>query len=720
MTDAETPAEPTPPTDDTNAQPPERDAPPKAPAQTDSEETAPPEPADFEEATSPAPAATTAEQPTAENPQGDADQRPAAPELPPLPTPLLAAGAAGVVVVALVVGLAIGRWSAPAAPPPANDAPEASADAAPSLWTCSMHPQIQSPDPGLCPVCGMDLIPVSAGGSGGPRVLELSPLAAQLAEIETTEVTRREVEHEIRLVGKVAFDETRLRYITAWVPGRLDRLYVDYTGTLVRAGDHLVDLYSPELLSAQEELLQALDARAKLDGASELLRQTAERTLASSREKLRLWGLGADQIRAIEATGAVSEHITIRAPAGGVVVHKNKNAGDYVKTGERVYTIADLSQVWVLLDAYESDLPWIHYGQRVSFETEAYPGERFEGQVVLVDPVLDERTRTIKLRLNVANPDRRLKPGLFVRAVARTPLSRTGHALDPALAGMWVCPMHGEVLKEEQAPCDLCGMPLVPVESLHEVSGHPERSPLVVPASAVLWTGVRSVVYVRLPGEAPVFEGREVVLGPRSGAFYVVERGLEPGDRVVTRGAFKIDSALQIQARPSMMLPEDRPPPRLPVSAEALSALEPVYTSYGRVQRALGGDDLSAAQAASEELAVACSAVDLALFPQRPSKREWVGIAAHTRRAAKALAGAADVAAAREAFLAVSTQILRLARRLGHAGSSPRYEAYCPMAFDDQGASWLQDEEQIANPYFGASMLRCGEVREAFEPGGGQ
>lgn len=719
MTDAEPPAEPTPPKDDANAQPPESEPPPAVTEQAESAAAATSEQADSDQAPpspEPAPSATAAGQPPAEDPTDGAE--PATPELPPLP--LLAAGAAGAVVLALVGGLAIGRWSAPAAPPPADAAPEAPADAAPSLWTCSMHPQIQSPDPGLCPICGMDLIPVSAGGSGGPRVLELSPLAAQLAEVQTAEVSRREVEHEIRLVGKVAFDETRLRYITAWVPGRLDRLYVDYTGTLVRAGDHLVDLYSPELLSAQEELLQALDARAKLDGASALLRQTAERTLASSREKLRLWGLGADQIGAIEATGTVSEHITIRAPAGGVVVHKNKNAGDYVKTGERVYTIADLSQVWVLLDAYESDLPWIHYGQRVSFETEAYPGERFEGQVVLVDPVLDERTRTIKLRLNVANPDRRLKPGLFVRAVARTPLSRTGHALDPALAGMWVCPMHGEVLKEEQAPCDLCGMHLVPVESLHEVGGHPERLPLVVPASAVLWTGVRSVVYVRLPGEAPVFEGREVVLGPRSGDHYVVEGGLVAGERVVTRGAFKIDSALQIQARPSMMLPEDRPPPRLPVSAQALAALEPVYASYGRVQRALAGDDLPAARASAEELAAACSAVDLALFTQRPSKREWVGIAAHTRRAAKALAAAPDVAAAREAFLGASTQVLRLAQRLGHAGPSPRHEAYCPMAFDDEGASWLQDEEQIANPYFGASMLRCGEVRETFEPGGGQ
>ena len=171
----------------------------------------------------------------------------------------------------------------------------------------------------------------------------------------------------VRMVGKVDFDETRLNYITAWIPGRLDRMYVDYTGTLVRKDDHLVQLYSPQLLSAQEELLQALKARQTFrDGSSKLMLETAEQTVRSSREKLRLWGLGLDQIEEIERSGQTSDHVTIRAPIGGIVVHKNKNTGDYVNTGERVYTIADLSQVWVELTVGSTTLPRQPCPSRVS------------------------------------------------------------------------------------------------------------------------------------------------------------------------------------------------------------------------------------------------------------------------------------------------------------------------------------------------------------------
>jgi Cu(I)/Ag(I) efflux system membrane fusion protein len=593
---------------------------------------------------------------------------------------------------------------------------ESAGESKPTTWTCSMHPQIQSSEPGLCPICGMELIPVSPGGTGGPRVLELSPAAATLAEIETARVERRDVAHEIRMVGKVDFDETRLSYITAWFPGRLDRLYVDYTGTLVRKDDHLVDIYSPELLSAQEELIQALEAQRKLQGGSQLLRETSDRTVVSAREKLRLWGLGQDQIQAIERTGQSSDHVTVRAPIGGIVVHKNKNTGDYVKTGERVYTIADLNQVWVKLDAYESDLSWIRYGQRVTFETEAYPGQPFEGRVVLVDPVLDEATRTVKLRLNVDNRDGRLKPGMFVRAVVRTRLTEVGKAMDPALAGKWICPMHGEVVKDEQGTCDICGMPLVRAESLHRVASPIEELPLVVPVSAVLWTGTRSVVYVRLAGDTPRFEGREVTIGPRSGDYFVVHRGLKEGEEVVTEGAFKIDSALQIQARPSMMLPQAPTPQRVAAPIAAVRALSPTYAAYEEVRRALAADDLAGAKAAAGRLVAATRGVDLSLFTERASKAVWVAIAARVRTEGEALTAADSIAAARRAFAGVSRQVVTLERRLGHASEGAHHELFCAMAFDGEGGSWLQRVEEVSNPYYGASMLRCGEVRESFQP----
>lgn len=622
-------------------------------------------------------------------------------------------------LVLLLIGLALGRWSAPKLEKEAD--PPGAETAKPTTWTCSMHPQIRSPNPGSCPICGMDLIPVSEGGGDtGPRELKLSPRAVTLSGIETEPVIRREASREVRLVGKVDYDETRLNYLTAWVPGRLDRLFVDYTGTLVSEGDHLVKIYSPELLTAQEELIQALAAQEKLrNSQSDLLKESANATVNSSREKLRLWGLGKDQIAEIERTGKASDHLTIRAPIGGVVIHKNKNTGDYVKTGERLYTIADLTRLWIQLDAYESDLSWVRYGQMVEFSTEAYPGVTFKGRVVFVDPVLMGNTRTVKVRLNVDNSSGRLKPGMFVRAVLRSTLQSEGQTLDPALADKWICPMHWDVIRDEEGKCDTCGMALVRADSLHQ-SGEPKAElPLLVPASAVLWTGVRSLVYIRVQGEDPVFRGQEVVLGPRAGDYFVIRDGLEEGQLVVTKGAFKIDSAIQIEARPSMMLPPEAEPesPRHDASPAFLQALDPIYSAYLGVQSGLAKDDLGEAKASAEALGAAARAVDMKLVTG-PGHVAWMGHAKRLRDAVRELVAADEIEQARAAFGELSATALDLERQFGHREGVLR-EAHCPMAFDNKGASWLQREEQIANPYFGASMLGCGEIRSSFSARGG-
>ncbi|MCJ7729122.1 MAG: efflux RND transporter periplasmic adaptor subunit [Sedimentisphaerales bacterium] len=427
-------------------------------------------------------------------------------------------------------------------------------------WTCSMHPQIRQPRPGKCPICFMDLIPVaSTEGQAGVRQIVFSEDALKLMEIETTPVERKFVEAEIRLVGKVEYDESRVKEIAAWVPGRIDRLYVDFTGTLVRKGDHMVYLYSPQLLSTQAELLQAVKAVQETgDGATELIRRSSVATLEAAREKLRLLGLQKGQIEEIEKTGQPTDHLTIYAPIGGIVIEKHANAGDYVETGTKIYTIADLSEVWVKLDAYESDMMWIRYGQEVKFTTEAYAGEVFRGTISFINPVLNAQTRTVKLRVNVANPDGRLKPEMFVRAIVRSKVAASGMVMDPEMAGKWICPMHPSVVKTAAGQCDICGMDLVTTESLGYVKAQePNEAPLVIPASAPLITGKRAVVYVRLEGkEKPTFEGREIVLGPRAGDYYLVKEGLTEGELIVTNGNFKIDSSLQIQAKPSMMSPE--------------------------------------------------------------------------------------------------------------------------------------------------------------------
>jgi Cu(I)/Ag(I) efflux system membrane fusion protein len=401
----------------------------------------------------------------------------------------------------------------------------------------------------------MDLIPLEMGAIG-ERQIEFSEAAKKLMEIETSPVERKFVTAEIRMVGKINYDETRVKYITAWTPGRIDRLYVDYTGITVSKGDHMVYLYSPDLLSAQAELIQAAKAAGNIkpDG-SELINRSIMATLEAAREKQRLLGLTAEQISDIEKSGRPVDHLTIYAPIGGIVIERNATEGMYVQTGTKIYTIADLSQLWVKLDAYESDMMWLRYGQEVEFTTEAYPGEVFKGRISFIDPVLNAKTRTVKLRVNVANPDGRLKPGMFVHAVAKAKVAGAGRVMDTAMAGKWICPMHPDIVKTETGSCDICGMDLVTTESLGFIKADvPEKAPLVIPASAPLITGKRAVVYVQIQGaEKPTYQGREIVLGPRAGDYYIVKSGLMEGEIIVTSGNFKIDSAMQIQAKPSMM-----------------------------------------------------------------------------------------------------------------------------------------------------------------------
>ena len=319
----------------------------------------------------------------------------------------------------------------------------------------------------------------------------------------------------VELLGRVAYDETRQRDITAWVSGRLDRLHVNFTGVRVKKGQAMASLYSPELYGAQVELFQALEGEKKFEkSALESIRGTAGLTVEAARRKLNLLGLSADLIQSIIENGKPETHLTITSPASGTVVSKDALEGQYVETGSRIYTVVDLSRVWVLLQAYESDLSWIGLGREVSFTVEAFPGETFSGKVDFVDPVVDPQTRTVNVRLNVDNRNERLKPGMFARASLK--------------AGPG--------------------------------AGKKGPAPLVIPATAPLVTGKRAVVYVRLPDSEDLFEGREVVLGPRTGDYYIVREGLAEGEEVVVNGNFKIDSAIQILARPSMMSPEGGAP----------------------------------------------------------------------------------------------------------------------------------------------------------------
>ena len=599
-----------------------------------------------------------------------------------------------VIAVAFLVGLRLGSDGNGE---PSSGAP-ATADVE-EVYTCSMHPQVRSQKPGRCPLCAMELVPVSSLSGGeeapGPRSLVLTEQAARLAEIRTAPVRRAYPRKTVRLIGEVDFDETRLATISAYFPGRLDRLFVDATGIPVREGDHLAEIYSADLLTAQEELRQSRRALDEQRRASETMRVLSEATLEAAREKLRLWGLTDQQVDEIAGSDDPLERITIYSPISGIVIERHATQGQYVELGEAIYTVADLDRVWIVLQAFESQLPWIHYGQQVAFETDAHPGREFVGRISFIDPVLSPDTRTAQVRVAVDNTEGALKPGMFVRTRVTVKVGADGAMVDDELSGRWICPMHPEVIKSHRGSCDVCGMDLVAAEEMgfhRHASG--KGAPLVIPASAPLITGTRAVVYVRDPeSENPRFEGREVVLGTRAGDQVVVRSGLAEGELVVVRGAFKIDSAMQIEAKASMM--SQPAPPRASTGAGGASAT-PARPSPTRAELQNVEGTVQAYLRAAEALA----ADELSGFIDAAA-------AAYDRQHLETL----DISAARQLFLEWSQALISHAESTPIEAANDLVVAYCPMAFDDSGAEWVQRGNQIRNPYFGASMLMCGSVR---------
>ena len=490
-------------------------------------------------------------------------------------------------------------------------------------WTCSMHPDVRKTEPGDCPKCGMKLIPKYFGsdepgirpiaptpprsrahmpkapklwymctmpecgdtGSDDPNSrcpvcgmkrepvmlntgsedtdeaeIALSERARRLAELATEPVVRRHLHKRIRTVGKVTYDETRRKMVSAWTSGRIDRLFADFTGMMVSKADHLVEIYSPELVSAQEELLQALRASDAMKADSlESSRRRAEELIVSAQQKLELLGITARQVDELKQTGKAATHLVVHAPLGGTIVRKWAMEGMYVKTGDPLYQIADLTQVWLLLDVYEADLPWIMPFQDVKVTAQSLPGEEFYGQIVFVDPLVDKTTRTIKVRVNVPNPNRRLKPEMFVTAEIDVAVGEGGRAATPDARGTYACPMHPWETADTLVICPICEMDMVPVES---IPGHPAPRAAVavlsVPGEAVMQTGRRSLVYIETaPG---VYRGVEVRVGPAAQdetgrRCYPVLDGLSEGQKVVTRGNFVIDSQMQIAGKPSLFNP---------------------------------------------------------------------------------------------------------------------------------------------------------------------
>lgn len=559
----------------------------------------------------------------------------------------------GVYAAMLLIGLVGGRliWGG-ATDSHAGHGHETDADGN-MVWTCSMHPQIREDGPGKCPLCGMDLIPASSMASAGDGpdagLVRLSAAEINLAGLRTSLVGGGAGTAAVDLTGRVAADERRKSVVTAHISGRVEQLAIDFTGRTVKAGDELARMYSPDVYTVQQELRQAY-----------ALRESQPALYEAARRKLSLWKIGDAQIDELAREGAATLTLPVYADQSGVVTSLMVRKGMYVERGEPLLEIDDLSRVWILLDAYEQDLSALRVGQAVTIRTDAAPGRTWKATVRFIDPMVDPETRTVRVRAEVDNADGSLKPDMLVRAQVEA----------------------GAASRSDAA--------------------------VTIPATAVLWTGNRSVVYVKAgeDGDGTRFRLVDVTLGRRMGDMYEITDGLKSGDEVVTHAAFTLDSAAQLHGLESMMSERSAKPATDPaLQAALLRAVEP----YLSLKDALVASDDPGARAAAEELAKTWE--NVAFSPSESAEAAmWTQLRDQMHAAAQATAQAADLATRRSAFQTLSNAAIALLDRYGVAGGV-LYKQYCPMADSNRGAYWISKESQIRNPYYGSSMLSCGEVR---------
>jgi Cu(I)/Ag(I) efflux system membrane fusion protein len=518
-------------------------------------------------------------------------------------------------------------------------------------FTCSMHPQIRQATPGSCPICGMALTPVQSNheDADSPYQLKMTPSAVALANIATTKVSSGTHSPRLTLNGKVQPDETRISSISANFSGRVEQLFVSFTGQTVEKGDKLATIYAPELVSAQRELIEA--KRIKTESPS---------LYHAARNKLAQWRLTPAQIDRLEASNEVQHSFDIIADRSGVVTERKVSVGDFVSKGSVLFDIIDLQRVWVYLDVYENDLSQVQVGDKVSFTANAYPGQSFDGRVMFVDPLLDAQTRTLKVRVEADNLSLLLKPEMFVTALLEA----------------------GNKTNEES---------------------------LVIPQSAILWTGKKSIVYVQVGSrENPAFEMREVELGASLGEAVAVKTGLRLGEEVVSNGAFAVDGAAQLSGNYSMM----NRPQSLEVTAGFQKGFDQILTFYFDLKNSLVNSNAQAAALSAASMQKAYDEIDEEEL-ESSDRKLWEELSHSLSHQAHLIAETTDIKQQRGFFQALSDQMILIVERVGTG--DPVYKQYCPMADQDRGAYWLSKEKEVRNPYFGEVMLKCGEVQESYQ-----
>ena len=580
----------------------------------------------------------------------------------------------------LIVGILLGSVFFGSSSTPGDAHNQETSETENQLWSCSMHPQIMQPEPGDCPICGMDLIPAETSADGlEANQFTMSQNALALANIETTIISNTTNSiNSIILSGKINENEKTNAIQTAHFGGRIEKLFVNSKGEKVFQGQQLALIYSPQLVTAQKELLTALESKNK------------DVSLYNAvRNKLKLWKLSEKQINKIEESKSIITNFPVYANVSGVVTMKMVEEGNYVKEGQGLLMIANLNTVWADFDAYEKQLSSIKEGDEISITTNANPTKEIKVKISFIDPILNTSTRTVIVRAELNNRNGELKPGMFIKGVLSAKKIKT----------------QNEVL-------------------------------LTVPKTAVLWTGIRSVVYVKKQGVEPIFELRDVTLGNEVGDSYEILEGLNSSEEIVTNGTFTVDAAAQLQGKKSMMSPEGGrvvtghenhigtqntgsdmvaivEVTRIKVDTKFQEQLGAVFKAYLAIKDALVNDDNGLAQKSALTFKKKLDEVDMSLLKDSKSHNVWMPLLKKLKISSNKISSSGDIKTQREYFISLSNNITKAIETFGI--NRKIYKQFCPMANSDKGAIWLSTEEDIMNPYFGDAMLKCGSIEAIIE-----
>ena len=572
------------------------------------------------------------------------------------------------IAAALVIGLGAGYLlfgGSTASEEPHEHSTGAATD---QQWTCSMHPQIMQDEPGDCPICGMDLIPAAASADGlTPEQFRMTENAMALANVQTTVVggaAANTLDARLKLSGKIAVNQEANAIQASYFDGRIERLNVNFEGQEIGKGQLLATIYSPELVAAQQELITAAS-----------LKESQPQLYQAVRNKLKLWKLSESQINNIESSAKVQEYFPVYATVSGTVSQLMTSAGDYVKKGQPIAKLSNLNSVWAEFDVYESQLSQFKIGQQIRLTTNAYPNEEFSAKVSFIDPVLNNATRTVTVRATLNNKADKFKPGMFISgALENTAIQNTTETL-------------------------------------------------LIPASAVLWTGESSVVYVKDTQQA-VFEMREVKLGKRLGDSYEVLSGLKTGEQIVTNGTFTVDAAAQLQGKKSMMnksggktmtgheghgMTNDHDMAKMELSSEFQSKFKKVLTAYLELKdQFVSSEPAQIAKSANATLTALNQLTNVDVSPEVQSHLTEI------KTLLEAIGKQQDLEGQRMHFVPLNEHLVHLVTNLNNLDNTI-YVQRCPMANNNQGAIWLSAEQEIRNPYFGDAMLKCGSVVETLQ-----